>query len=138
MRSTGVGAGGVLADARELRQRITRWRQARGRRSPLPEDLWRSACAVADEVGCGRAAQALGVSVDSLRRWGAQPRRQKRPARHGGFVDLGHVNMASLLGTPGCVVQVAGPKGVQVTLWLGAGQAVDVGAVVSALAAGGS
>ena len=50
-----------------VRQRFDDWRQTRRPRSPIPEELWDGAVALAREYGVNRTAQALRLSYASLK-----------------------------------------------------------------------
>jgi hypothetical protein len=50
-----------------VRQRLEDWRQTRRPSSPIPEELWGEAVALARQFGVNRTAQALRLSYASLK-----------------------------------------------------------------------
>jgi hypothetical protein len=122
-----------------LRQQIEHWRQMRTKRSPMPEPLWRAAVGLAQEHGVYAAAQALGLSYDSLRRRAeaAGVAWRVRRDRRGGhqppatFVELPPELMATAAGPSGPIVEVVGPSGQRLTVRLRSGD-LDVAELIRA------
>lgn len=119
----------------ELRERIAACRRGRYARAPLPRELWREATQCARRLGVYRAAQALGVSFDSLRGHLAEPDRGQSERGSGvGFVELGG---ATVLGVRhGTALELENRGGSRLSIRLAAGDSLDVAAVVSAFAGG--
>jgi hypothetical protein len=130
MESNGARAAVRLM---QLRRRIERWRSTRARRSPMPAALWSAATQLAHELGASRVARELRVGYGSLKERveaGGQP--SGRGAS--GFVQI---EGAALLAAAPPSVEFCDPSGLQVTIRLGAGQAVDWAALVAALRSAG-
>jgi hypothetical protein len=112
-----------------LRQQIRHWRQTRTKRSPMPEPLWQAAVGLAREHGVYAAAQALGLSYDTLRRRAEavgvsrRVRRDRRPSRkpRATFVELPPTLTLAAAGPGGPIVEVIGPSGQRLTVRLRAG-----------------
>jgi hypothetical protein len=130
MESNGVRAAARLT---QLRRRIERWRCTRAKRSPMPAELWSAATELARGLGASRVARELRVGYGSLReRMEAGGQRSGRGAS--GFVQI---EGAALLAAAPPSVEVCDPSGLQVTIRLGAGQAVDWAALVAAVRSAG-
>ena len=73
-----------------VRQRFEDWRQTRRRRSPIPEDLWGEAVALARAYGMNRTAQALRLNYASLKQRleAAVPTGSAVPPAKPAFVEL--------------------------------------------------
>ena len=122
------------AEVERLRERIERWRQARGKRGPMPAPLWASAVALARRRGVYATAKGLRVDFGSLRRRLAAaaertaPSRERQPT----FVEITPAAMFGAAG-PGASVELSSPEGVKLTVRLAAGEELDVGALVREL-----
>jgi hypothetical protein len=120
-----------------LRQQIQHWRQTRTKRSPMPEPLWQAAVGLAREHGVYAAAQALGLSYDTLRRRAEavgvsrRVRRDRRPSRkpRATFVELPPTLTLAAAGPGGPIVEVIGPSGQRLTVRLRAGD-LDLGELI--------
>lgn len=128
----GTVGGGIEARVKRLRRRIDRWRWTRTKRGPMPADLWAEATELGRELGACRVARDLGIGYQSLReRLGDDDvdEPQKAPA----FVE---VNTAPLFAfTPAAArgeVELSDASGVKLVIRLGAGESVDVAALVAA------
>jgi hypothetical protein len=118
----------TAARLRQLRHRIEGWRQRRTKRSPMPAELWTAATELARELGAYRVARELGVGYGSLKeRLGGGGERSGRAG--GGFVEIAG---PALLGGAPTTVELSDTRGRKVAIRLGAGQAVDVAALVAA------
>lgn len=122
-----------------LRRQVEHWRQTRTKRSPMPEPLWQAAVGLAREHGVYAAAQALGLSYDSLRRRAEavgvsrRVRRDRRPSRkpRATFVELPPTLTVAAAGPGGPTVEVIGPSGQRLTVRLRAGD-LDVAELIRA------
>lgn len=134
----GAQNGDRRADGRlkQLRRRIERWRWTRTTRGPMPAELWAGAVELGREFGAYRVATELGIGYQSLRdRLGddgvAGP--DKTPA----FVE---VNTAPLFACSPMVsrgeVELSDASGLKVVVRLGAGESLDVGALLTAFRTG--
>jgi hypothetical protein len=107
-----------------LRQEIERWRRTGAKRTAMPEALWRRALELARELGVYGAAQALGVSYDSLRKRaeaaGVARRRpkQSQSVATTTFVELAPTALPVGVARSGPVVEVTGPRGQKLTVRL--------------------
>jgi hypothetical protein len=112
-----------------VRQRIEVWRRTRAKRSPMPQELWTAATELARELGVSRVAQELGVGYGSLKdRLGANGGRGP-----GAFVEVdGALLLSAAPATARNEVELSDASGMKVVIRLGAGQAVDVGALLAA------
>jgi hypothetical protein len=84
------------------RARFEEWRKTRSRKTPIPDELWSMAIAVARRAGVNPTAQQLHLDAGKLKRLlmgaeGGQRQRRRRP----GFVEL----IAPAPTTPGCVIE---------------------------------
>ena len=76
-----------IPDIQEVQARLEQWRQSRPKRSPIPEELWAAAAALARRDGVNRTAATLRLDGGKLRRkmgTTAAPASQAPPA----FVEL--------------------------------------------------
>jgi hypothetical protein len=127
------------ASVEPLRQQIEHWRKTRTKRSPMPEPLWRAAVGLAREHGVYAAAQALGLSYDSLLRRAEAAGVERRVRRNrrasqlspATFVELPPALMATAAGPSGPIVEVVGPSGQRLTVRLRSGD-LDVAELVRA------
>lgn len=128
----GTAGGGIEARLARLRRRIDRWRWTRTRRGSMPADLWREATELGRELGAYRVARDLGIGYRSLReRLGDDDvdEPQKAPA----FVEVNTAPLFAL--APSAArgeVELSDASGVKLVIRLGAGESVDVAALVSA------
>jgi hypothetical protein len=113
-----------LQELLQLRRQLVVWRQAQTSRSPLPDELWDLAAALARTHGVSRVARTLGLSFYKLRR-------RLEPAVPAGFVELAPLPLP-VPGSQGgeCVVELRDGRGGQMTLRL-----AHDGATLRALAA---
>ena len=124
------------ARLKQLRRRIERWRWTRTARGPMPATLWASAVELGGELGAYRVARELGIGYGSLReRLGDDPVVEPRQRQE--FVE---VNTASLFvpspAAAGGEVELSDASGVKVVIRLGAGESLDVGALLTAFRTG--
>lgn len=115
-----------------LRRRIERWRWARTRRGPMPAALWTAATELAREFGASRVAREAGLGYVSLRdRLGAEAPHGPPPAA--AFVAI---DPATLFAAPPVTargeVELSDASGITMVIRLGAGESVDVAAVLAA------
>lgn len=66
---TNGGAGFSATDLNELERQLAAWRAQQQPRGRLPEELWKSAAALAQKQGVSGVARALRLDYYSLRRW---------------------------------------------------------------------
>jgi hypothetical protein len=67
-RATSAARRAVRTTMAEARQRFERWRKARPRGSPIPEELWALAVEVARAHGVNNAAQTLQLNYNALKK----------------------------------------------------------------------
>lgn len=122
------------AEVERLRERIERWRQARGKRGPMPAPLWTSAVALARRRGVYATAKGLRIDFGSLRRRLAAAAERTAPSREREptFVEIAPPAMFGAAG-PGVSVELSRPDGARLTVRLGAEAAFDVGELVREL-----
>jgi hypothetical protein len=88
----------------------------------MPEELWRSAVALAREHGAYAAAQGLRINYDSLRtRMGRAPK-SREPRLPTAFVEL-----SPALPIGGTVLELVAASGQKLTIRLGGAGELDVG-----------
>ncbi len=125
----------AAAKLKQLRRRIERWRWTRIKRSPMPAKLWAEATELGRELGTYRVARELGIGYESLRdRLGDDAGAGSQRAQP--FVEI---NTASLFASSAATrgeVELSDASGVKVVIRLGAGQSVDVPALLAAFRAG--
>ena len=130
MESNGMRAAVRLT---QLRGRIKRWRCTRAKRSPMPAELWTAAADLARGLGPYRVARELRIGYESLKdRLGADGAR----GREAGAAFVAVDGAALFAPTPAAErgeVEVSDGRGLTVVIRLGAGQVVDVAAVVAAV-----
>lgn len=76
-----------ISGIQELQARLEQWRQSRPKRSPIPDELWTAAAALARRDGVNRTAAALRLDGGKLKRkmgTSAASARKASPA----FVEL--------------------------------------------------
>ena len=128
------GKRGAQSGLRQLGRRIERWRCTRTKRSPMPPELWTAATELAHEFGAYRVAREVGVGYQSLReRLGDDAKHGTRPTGDA-FVEI---DTASLFApSPAAArgeVELSDASGVKVVVRLGAGESVDVAALLAVL-----
>ncbi len=118
----------------EVRRRIDRWRETRKHRSPMPEQLWEAAVALAEEHGINPVARGLRVSYESLKHRaaaaGEKPGTGRRVAA--GFVELSPVPAAAFQPSAGALVELVHPGGAKLTITLPAESVLDVASLAAA------
>ena len=120
-RSGGEEAAGAAA----LRRRIERWRETRGKRTRMPEELWAAATALARAHGVSRVARTLGIGYETLKE------RVSDAGASGVAAEFVAIDGATLLGGAApTVVEVTDRRGRRLVVRLSG--AVDVPAVVAA------
>ena len=120
---------------KHLRLEIDRWRRTRVSRGPMPAQLWARATELARELGAYRVAREAGVGYQSLRdRLGEHAAGE--PEQSGGFVEI---KAAALLATPTerarGEVELSDASGVKLVIRRGAGESVDIAALLAAFRA---
>jgi hypothetical protein len=100
----------------------------------MPEELWRSAVALARVDGVYATARALGVDYASLkRRMVAASGQEEARASRGAFVELSP-EVAMGCGPPaGAVVELWEPDGTKLVIRLPAASEIDVASLAKAL-----
>lgn len=119
----------------QVRQRIEKWRQTRsGKRSPMPEPLWAAAVALARKRGLYATTRDLCVSYGTLKtrlersvpkEVAAKPPSSPRPT----FVELGAALPFGGSGA-GTSVELTRRDGAKLVIRFGAGEALDLAALV--------
>ena len=112
-----------------LREKIERWRRVRPRCRPMPAPLWEEAVRLARYVGAYRVKAELNLNYASLKERMADDGTPDG-APSSGFVE---VSGAQLL-TSGSVVEVSDSHGMQLTVRLAPGSALDVAQLVASFA----
>lgn len=122
------------ARVREVRHRIDHWRKTRKKRSPMPEDLWESAVALARVHGVYSMSQALRVSYESLRsRVGDAPRKASgRGSGSAGFIELDPAQLVGGAEPRGTEVELVDKEGAKMIVRLAGGGDLDVLALAGA------
>lgn len=128
----GTAGGGIEARIAQLRRRIERWRWTRTVRGAMPADLWAGATELGRELGAYRVARELGIGYQSLRdRLGDEG--VDEPQEAPTFVEVNTTPLFAF--TPTAArgeVELSDASGVKLVIRLGAGESVDVAALVSA------
>ncbi len=138
--------GEVSAETNRVREDVDRWRKTRKMRSPMPEDLWAAAVALARTRGVYRVSQDLGVNYDTLKarltrapKVAARRASQSSGGRKRKSTSEEPSSFVELRATPtmpapdaGVVVEVQDAAGAKLTIRLGVEATVDVCAVVTA------
>mgnify|MGYP001615820833 CR=1 FL=1 len=121
------------AEVEGLRRRIDHWRRTRDRHSPMPEDLWDDAVALAGDRGVYPVAHTLGLNYESLKRRVAKASGGRAPeAPLTSFVEL-RPSLPNALTTPsGAVVELTNESGDRLAIHLPGGSDIDVMALASA------
>ncbi len=122
-------------DVEEVRSRIEHWRRTRRKRTPMPEELWTEAAALAEEHGVSRVSRALKVQYGSLKRRVEQGVECGRVSgeRSGGFVELSVAEVVPRPAAVSTVVKLSRGDGAEATVELGAGEVVDIVGLAEAL-----
>jgi len=120
----------------QLRRRIDRWRRTRVSHGPMPAQLWATATELARELGACRVAREVGVGYQSLRdRLSDDAAAESQQSA--GFVEI---KPAALFAAPPETtrgeVELSDASGVKVVIRLGAGESVDVAALVATFRTG--
>jgi len=141
-----AGRDELLRKMGRLRSRIERWRQARTKRSPMPEELWSEATELGRVCGVYRTSQDLGVNYESLRarierssgrassaRQGGQRRSHRAPISGAPkFVELATMpTVVESVGAAGVLIEVQEATGSKLTIRLGTASTIDVCAVLA-------
>ena len=82
------GKGSRVPTLDETRSRFEQWRRTRQRKTPIPEELWSAAIAVARRDGVNPTAIALRLDGGKLKRRMAAAGRSSRKAPPAAFVEL--------------------------------------------------
>lgn len=131
MATKSSGAQGA-ARLSQLRRGVERWRETRTKRSPMPAQLWAAATELARELGAYRVAQEVGVGYQSLKdRLGDEA--ESGSHETDAFVEIDTASLFAL--SPATVrgeVELSDTSGVKVVIRLGAGESVDVAALLAA------
>ena len=120
---------------KDLRRGIDRWRRTRVSRGPMPAQLWARATELARELGAYRVAREVGVGYQSLRdRLGDDAAAERRQSA--GFVEI---KPAALFAAPAerarGEVELSDASGVKLVIRRGAGESVDIAALLAAFRA---
>jgi hypothetical protein len=123
---------GAQAKLKRVRRRIERWRWTRTKGSPMPAVLWTAAVELARGLGAHQVARELGIGYQSLKnRLGDEVVNGKQRADAFVEIDGAALFTASGAGTRG-EVELSDASGVKVVIRLGAGESVDIGALLTA------
>lgn len=82
------GRGSRVPTLDEARSRFEQWRRTRRGKTPIPDELWSAAIAVARRDGVNPTAVALRLDGGKLKRRMAAPGRSFRKAPPAAFVEL--------------------------------------------------
>lgn len=112
----------------KLGRRINQWRRGRGKRGPMPENLWAAAARLAEEHGLNRVAAPLRLDYYSLKRRVEEGSHRRRTAAEAkpAFIEV----RPQAAAPAGSVLELEAPGGRKMTLRLSS--ALDVAAVVEA------
>ena len=123
-----------------LRERIERWRQQRFKHGPMPAELWKSAVEMARAHGIYPVARALSIDYGSLKKRLDAAGDVARPGGGGTgrFVEVAPSALTDLFPPAGSVIEVWAGGGERLSIRLGAGERVDVTALVRAFRGMGS
>ena len=126
--------GAVPSDIEELRNRIESWRATRRNGSPMPEDLWAAAVALAGKHGPYVVARDATVDYGALklRVERVAERRQSEEASAVEFVEVAASRLLERRETGRAVVELARRDGVTLTVRLEGGAGLDVVALAEA------
>jgi hypothetical protein len=119
---------------KDLRERISRWRQTLPKPRPMPAALWDDAVALARELGVYAVKSALGLNYESLKKRldEASSRDRAQPGTSAKFFELTGAQLLAPPLTAGPVVEVSDARGGRLTVRLGAGPSLDVARLVAA------
>lgn len=122
------------AEVEQLRNRVEEWRRTRRKLSPMPEELWQAAAALAREHGLNPIAQALRLDYYSLKERTGQAGGTGRDimVRPGGFVELSAAELLGASAPSELVVELADGDGAHLRIRLTGGAPLDVVALVEA------
>ena len=137
-RSTGRPARRrVLAALEPVRRRIEEWREARRKRTRMPEDLWGAAVGAAREHGVWAVSQVLRVNYESLKarlhRSGSECAAASEPR----FVELEAAGLLPSVRHEQTVLEMSSASGAKLVVRLGAHERCDVTALARSLWDGG-
>jgi hypothetical protein len=126
------------AEIKKTQDRIEHWRRTRRRRSPMPEDLWKEASALARKHGVYPISRDLRLSYDSLKKRSLQPaRRDLKPqgSHSEGFVELSAAQVMDTVNgaaDPQRAIELADSNGARLTIRLADHDRFDVVGLVRA------
>jgi hypothetical protein len=111
----------------ELRSRIVRWRRRRAKGSPMPEELWAGAVALAQRHGVYPVARALRVDYGTLKKRATRrPRDGETAEVIPEFVALDPGPLVARTQSAGPVVELWRADGAKLVLRLPADERLDV------------
>lgn len=111
-----------------LRNRIDQWRQNRTKNSPMPEELWRQAVALARQQGLGPVSRGLRVDYGKLKiRYDqlADHDSGPIPTFSDGFVEIDRAHLASPNDTT-VTLELSAPDGAKLVVRLNGREPVDL------------
>ena len=111
----------------DLRIRLRRWRSARAKHGPVPEELWGEAARLARAHGVSPIATALGLGYYGLRRRVETMKEIPAIANRPAFVEI--KGPPSVI-PPNCAVEVEMRDGSKMTIRLSGSATVNVAALV--------
>jgi hypothetical protein len=119
---------GLSSNVVAVRARIEHWRKTRGKRGPMPEELWASAVSLVPEHGLYRISFDLKLSYESLRvrMARAASRSEEPPARRDGFVEVEAAQLVAVAPCSSAVVELSRADGARVVLRLSGSGPVDL------------
>jgi len=118
-------------EAKELKNRIERWRRTRHKRSPMPARLWDEAVSLAKVHGIYRIASELRVSYESLRKRVEGAPRGRRDGSTG-FVEVEGAQLVGAFESARAVVEFTDADGAKLVVRLSGGENLDVVALAEA------
>jgi hypothetical protein len=120
-----------------VQRKLVHWRQRHRPRTPIPEELWREAAALAHAHGINRIARALRLDYYSLQKHAAAAARSDvRPPQ---FVELLPGGLpTSPLSRPECLIEVEDSGGAKLRIHLQGGAFPDVAALTRGFREGGA
>jgi hypothetical protein len=128
----------IPGEMAKVRRDIEEWRSTRTKRCRLPDWLWEAAAALGRTHGIYRAARALHVSYESLKRRVVSGNGGRRPTDRMGQTAVPFVELrpAPLAATPapahGSEVELVGVQGERMVIRLAANQHLDLPALAKA------
>jgi hypothetical protein len=115
----------------DLRRRLIRWRSARTKLGPIPEDLWVEAAGLARVHGVSRVANALGLGYEGLkRRTEGEKEKQSARAIQGPFVEID----TRAISFSGVSVEIERPDGMKMAIRLTGAIPLDLASLVDSFA----